>query len=152
MSINVSTVIIFLDPVYCLLANECLMRTVLLLSSRCPHILQQQCSFRRAYRRPESRKVEEDLSPSHTQTSEAPAPRRPTTTPHSEHPVPPNSPRAFGRLLRPFVFTVGVRCFSLRGCRGPSPKDNVMSVHRLRLRPGGHLAVRSLEVSSPELL
>uniref|UniRef100_H2T3M7 rhomboid protease n=1 Tax=Takifugu rubripes TaxID=31033 RepID=H2T3M7_TAKRU len=109
-------VIIFRYPVYCLLANECLTRTVLLLSGRCPHILQQQCSFRRAYRRPESRKVEEDLSPSRTQTSEGPAPRRPTTTPHSEHPVPPNSPRAFGRLVRPFVFTVGVRCFSRRGC------------------------------------
>lgn len=84
---------------------------VLLSSSRCPHSFQQQCSFRRASRKPESKKVAEDLGPS--QASEARAPQRPPT-PHWEQPVPPDSPRAFGRLLRPLVFTVGVRRCSPR--------------------------------------
>lgn len=56
--------------------------------------------------------MEEDLSPS--QASEARAPHRPNTPPHWEQPVPPISPRAFGRLVRPLVFTVGVSCCSLR--------------------------------------
>lgn len=85
---------------------------VLVLSSRCPHSFQQQCSFRRASRKPESRKVEEDPSP--TQTSEARAPNRTTSPPLWEQPGPPKSPRAYGRLLRPLVFTVGVSCSSLR--------------------------------------
>lgn len=121
--------------------------------SRCPHIFQQQCNFRKAYRKPESRKADEDPSRSRTQPSEATAPHRLNTTPQMEHPVPPHSPRPFGRLVRPLVFTMGVSWRSPQGLVGwCHTGDNVMSVHRLRLRLGSHLAVWILEVSSPELL
>lgn len=80
---------------------------LLCLSTRWPHSLQQRCGFRKAGRKPESRRAEEELGPAHTQPPEAAAPRR-TSTPHLEQQAPPSSPRAFGRLLRPLVFTVGV--------------------------------------------
>ncbi|XP_036944048.1 presenilins-associated rhomboid-like protein, mitochondrial [Acanthopagrus latus] len=73
---------------------------------RWPHSLQQRCGFRKAGRKPESRRVEEELGPAHSQPSEAAAPRR-TSAPHWEQQAPPSSPRAFSRLLRPLVFTVG---------------------------------------------
>lgn len=122
---------------------------VLLPSSRCPHSFQQQRSFRKASRKPESKKVEEDLS--RPQASEAKAPHRPPPPPHWEQPVGPSSPRAWARLGRPLLFTVGVR----RCCRrsvGGLTGANAMSVHRFRLRRGRHLAVRILEVSGPDLL
>lgn len=129
---------------------------VVCLSTRWPHSLQQQCGFRKAARKPESRKVEENLEHSHTESSEAPPPRRHPTTPQWEQQAPPSSPRAFGRLLRPLVFTMGVRC---RPCdltgdviSNVPAGANAMSVHRLLLRLGSHLAVRVAQVSSPELL
>uniref|UniRef100_A0A672H917 rhomboid protease n=1 Tax=Salarias fasciatus TaxID=181472 RepID=A0A672H917_SALFA len=60
---------------------------VLCLSSRCPRSFQQRCSFRKVSRKPE-KKMEEEFSP---------APQQ----------APPAPPRAFGRLVRPLVFTVG---------------------------------------------
>uniref|UniRef100_A0A3Q0QWG4 Presenilin associated rhomboid like n=1 Tax=Amphilophus citrinellus TaxID=61819 RepID=A0A3Q0QWG4_AMPCI len=74
-----------------------------------PPCLQQRCGFRKATRKPESKKVEEELGPAHNESSETAVQRR-TPTPHWDHP--PSTPRAFGRLFRPFVFTVGVTGFS----------------------------------------
>ncbi|XP_008285452.1 presenilins-associated rhomboid-like protein, mitochondrial isoform X2 [Stegastes partitus] len=73
---------------------------------RWPHSFQQRCGFRKAARKPESKKVEEELGPAHTELSEAGAHRR-SPAPHLDQQAPPSSPRAFGRLLRPLVFTVG---------------------------------------------
>ncbi|CAN9510855.1 unnamed protein product [Ophioblennius macclurei] len=56
---------------------------------RGPHSFQQRCGFRKVSRKPE--KMEEDHSP----------------TPQWEHHAPPPSPRSFGRLVKPLVFTVG---------------------------------------------
>ncbi|XP_034459529.1 presenilins-associated rhomboid-like protein, mitochondrial isoform X3 [Hippoglossus hippoglossus] len=67
---------------------------------------QQRCGFRKAGRKPESKKVEEEPGPPHTESSEAAVPRR-TPTPHLEQQAPPTSPRAFSRLIKPLVFTVG---------------------------------------------
>lgn len=129
---------------------------VVCLSTRWPHSLQQQCGFRKAARKPESRKVEEDLGHSHAESSEAPPPRRHPTSPQWEQQAPPSSPRAFSRLLRPLVFTVGVRCRSpdlTSDIISDVPEGaNAMSVHRLLFRLGGHLAVRVAQVPSPELL
>lgn len=129
---------------------------VLCLSSRWPHNLQQRCGFRKAARKPESKKVEEELASPHTESSEAVVPRR-TSTPHWEQQTPPGSPRAFSRLLRPLVFTVGVgdvHLFLLEVTAGAVSQTGVnsMSVYRLLLRLSGHLAVRVPQVSSPELL
>ncbi|KAK2913131.1 presenilin-associated rhomboid-like protein, mitochondrial isoform X1 [Channa argus] len=74
--------------------------------SRWPQSFQQRCGFRKATRKPEPRKGEEETGPTHTESSEAVVHRR-TSTPHWDQQTPSGSPRAFGRLLRPFVFTVG---------------------------------------------
>ncbi|XP_044059095.1 presenilins-associated rhomboid-like protein, mitochondrial isoform X2 [Siniperca chuatsi] len=73
---------------------------------RWPHSFQQRCGFRKAARKPETKKVESELGPPHAESSEAAVPRR-TSTPHCDQQAPPSSPRAFGRLVRPLVFTVG---------------------------------------------
>uniref|UniRef100_A0A3P9HSW3 rhomboid protease n=1 Tax=Oryzias latipes TaxID=8090 RepID=A0A3P9HSW3_ORYLA len=73
---------------------------------RWPHSLQQRCGFKKASKKPESRKAEEELSPAHTEPPEAAVQRR-TPPPHWEQQAPPSPPRAFGRLVRPFLFTVG---------------------------------------------
>ncbi|XP_051255643.1 presenilins-associated rhomboid-like protein, mitochondrial isoform X4 [Dicentrarchus labrax] len=74
---------------------------------RWPHSFQQRCGFRKASKKPESKKVEEELIPhQHAESSEVAVPRR-SPAPHSVHHRPPGSPRAFSRLLRPLVFTVG---------------------------------------------
>ncbi|XP_041851138.1 presenilins-associated rhomboid-like protein, mitochondrial isoform X2 [Melanotaenia boesemani] len=75
---------------------------------RCPHSFQQRCGFKKAARKPETKKVEEDLGPAHSESSE-PAVQRRTSTPTLNQPAPPTptSPRAFGRLFRPLLFTVG---------------------------------------------
>ncbi|XP_034405123.1 presenilins-associated rhomboid-like protein, mitochondrial [Cyclopterus lumpus] len=74
--------------------------------NRCPHSFQQRCGFRKVAKKPESKKVEEDLVPPRAESLEAAAQRR-SPAPHTEHRAPPSSPRAFGQLLRPLVFTVG---------------------------------------------
>ncbi|CAI5692580.1 unnamed protein product [Oreochromis niloticus] len=73
---------------------------------RWPQSFQQRCGFRKAARKPESKKVEEELGPAHSESSEAAAQRR-TPAPHWDHQAPPSPPRAFGRLVRPLVFTIG---------------------------------------------
>ncbi|XP_022594401.1 presenilins-associated rhomboid-like protein, mitochondrial [Seriola dumerili] len=73
---------------------------------RWPHSFLRRCGFRKAARKPESKKVEEELAPPHTESSEAAIQRR-TSTPHCDQQAPPSSPRAFSRLIRPLVFTVG---------------------------------------------
>ncbi|XP_041796590.1 presenilins-associated rhomboid-like protein, mitochondrial isoform X2 [Chelmon rostratus] len=88
------------------LTGEDVLRSCVRGGSRWPHNLQQRCGFRKAARKPESKKVEEELASPHTESSEAVVPRR-TSTPHWEQQTPPGSPRAFSRLLRPLVFTVG---------------------------------------------
>ncbi|XP_068440994.1 presenilin-associated rhomboid-like protein, mitochondrial [Clinocottus analis] len=72
---------------------------------RCPHSLQQRCGFKKAVKKPEPKKVEQ-LVPPQAEASEALAQRR-APAPHAKHRAPPTSPRAFGRLFRPLVFTVG---------------------------------------------
>uniref|UniRef100_A0A4W6BHS9 rhomboid protease n=1 Tax=Lates calcarifer TaxID=8187 RepID=A0A4W6BHS9_LATCA len=57
-------------------------------------------------------KVEEDLPPPHTESSEVPVQRRtspssPSPSTHRAQQAPPSPPRAFSRLFRPLVFTVG---------------------------------------------
>lgn len=71
------------------------------------HSVQQRCGFRKASKKPESRKVEEELGHAHSESSEAPPPRRSLPTPQSEQQTPPSSPRSVGRLFRPLVFTIG---------------------------------------------
>ncbi|CAJ1066233.1 presenilins-associated rhomboid-like protein%2C mitochondrial isoform X1 [Xyrichtys novacula] len=73
---------------------------------RWPHSFQQRCGFRKAARKPEIKKVEEELVPPHTESSESTVNRR-TSTPSLDHQPPPSPPRAFSRLLKPLVFTVG---------------------------------------------
>ncbi|XP_061684435.1 presenilin-associated rhomboid-like protein, mitochondrial isoform X3 [Syngnathoides biaculeatus] len=67
---------------------------------------QQRSGFRKAARKPESKKAEDDVG--HLNSSESQSQRR-TSGPHWESPPPPStgSPRAFGRLVRPLLFTVG---------------------------------------------
>ncbi|XP_019716832.1 presenilins-associated rhomboid-like protein, mitochondrial isoform X1 [Hippocampus comes] len=74
--------------------------------SRWTHNLQQRSSFRKVAKKPESKKVEDELG--HFDSSEVASHRR-TSSPHWESPPPssPSSPRAFGRLVRPLLFTVG---------------------------------------------
>ncbi|XP_076025975.1 presenilin-associated rhomboid-like protein, mitochondrial isoform X2 [Genypterus blacodes] len=74
-------------------------------ADRWRHTVQQRCGFRKEARKPESRKVEEKPGPAHTDTTEV-AHRR-TTAPYGEPQAPPTPPRAFGRLLKPLLFTVG---------------------------------------------
>uniref|UniRef100_A0A4W6EVG0 rhomboid protease n=1 Tax=Lates calcarifer TaxID=8187 RepID=A0A4W6EVG0_LATCA len=81
-------------------------------AGRWPHSLQHRCGFRKAARKPEPRKVEEDLPPPHTESSEVPVQRRtspssPSPSTHRAQQAPPSPPRAFSRLFRPLVFTVG---------------------------------------------
>ncbi|RVE65296.1 hypothetical protein OJAV_G00134560 [Oryzias javanicus] len=73
---------------------------------RWPHSLQQRCGFKKASRKPEGKKVEEELGPAHTEPPEGAVQRR-APPPHWEQQAPPSPPRAFGRLVRPFLFTVG---------------------------------------------
>ncbi|KAM6988458.1 presenilin-associated rhomboid-like protein, mitochondrial isoform 2-T2 [Tautogolabrus adspersus] len=73
---------------------------------RCPHSFQQRCGFRKAAKKPETKKVEEELVPPHTESSE-PIVQRRTSTPNWDHQTPLGSPRAFSRLIKPLVFTVG---------------------------------------------
>lgn len=77
------------------------------LTSRWPHSFQQRCGFKKATRKPEPKKVEEELHSTHSESSE-PAAHRRDSTPYWEQQAPPSPPRAFGRLVRPFLFTVGV--------------------------------------------
>ncbi|XP_027136141.1 presenilins-associated rhomboid-like protein, mitochondrial isoform X2 [Larimichthys crocea] len=71
---------------------------------RWPLSLQQQrCGFRKAARKPESRRPEEELGPPHAESPEAAAARR--TPPDLQ--AQPGPTRTFSRLLRPLVFTVG---------------------------------------------
>ncbi|XP_028276150.1 presenilins-associated rhomboid-like protein, mitochondrial isoform X2 [Parambassis ranga] len=72
---------------------------------RWPHSFQQRCGFKKATRKPEPKKVEEELHSTHSESSEA-AHRR-TSTPSWEPQAPPSPPRAFSGLVRPFLFTVG---------------------------------------------
>ncbi|KAM4743434.1 presenilin-associated rhomboid-like protein, mitochondrial isoform 3-T3 [Anableps anableps] len=67
--------------------------------SRWPDSFQQRC-FRKAARKPEPKKPE-DPGPAHAEPSEAALQNRAPVRP------PFSSPRAFGRLVRPFLFTVG---------------------------------------------
>uniref|UniRef100_G3NKI2 rhomboid protease n=1 Tax=Gasterosteus aculeatus aculeatus TaxID=481459 RepID=G3NKI2_GASAC len=73
---------------------------------RWPHGIQQRCGFRKVFKKPESKKAEEELAPPHAEASEV-APQRRTPAPQVEHRAPLRSHRAFGRLVRPLVFTVG---------------------------------------------
>ncbi|KAL7401417.1 hypothetical protein ABVT39_027856 [Epinephelus coioides] len=68
---------------------------------RWPHSLQQRCGFRKAAKKPEPKKVEEDLG------AEAAVQRRTPTPQLEQQQAAPSSPRAFNRLIRPFIFTVG---------------------------------------------
>ncbi|XP_049580709.1 presenilin-associated rhomboid-like protein, mitochondrial isoform X1 [Syngnathus scovelli] len=71
--------------------------------SRWTHNFQQRSGFRKVTRKPESKNVENELLDS----SETASHRR-TSAPHWESPPPSSSsPRDFGRLVRPFLFTVG---------------------------------------------
>ncbi|XP_038153605.1 presenilins-associated rhomboid-like protein, mitochondrial isoform X2 [Cyprinodon tularosa] len=67
---------------------------------RWPHSFQQRSGFRKASKKPEPKKPEDPV-PAHTESSEAAfqnrAPLQPPVTPQ----------RPFGRLVRPFLFTVG---------------------------------------------
>ncbi|XP_040040553.2 presenilin-associated rhomboid-like protein, mitochondrial isoform X2 [Gasterosteus aculeatus] len=73
---------------------------------RWSHGIQQRCGFRKVSKKPESKKAEEELAPPHAEASEV-APQRRTPAPQVEHRAPLRSHRAFGRLVRPLVFTVG---------------------------------------------
>ncbi|XP_061537427.1 presenilin-associated rhomboid-like protein, mitochondrial isoform X2 [Phycodurus eques] len=75
-------------------------------SSRWTPSFEQRSGFRKVVRKPESKKGEDELG--HLNSSEA-ASRRRTSSPHWESAPPPSSgtPRAFGRLVRPLLFTVG---------------------------------------------
>lgn len=75
-------------------------------AGRCPLGSQQRCGFRKAARKPESKRVEEDPGPPQTTSPPQPTLRR-TSAPHWDQQAPPGSTRAFGRLVRPLVFTVG---------------------------------------------
>lgn len=124
------------------------------LSTRWPQSFQQRCGFRKAARKPESKKVEEELGPAHSESSEAAAQRR-TPAPHWDQQAPPSPPRAFGRLVRPLVFTIGVGdvvSMAMTPLMMSRTGVDSMSVYRLLLRLGGHLAVRVPQVSSAELL
>ncbi|XP_057684953.1 presenilins-associated rhomboid-like protein, mitochondrial [Corythoichthys intestinalis] len=75
--------------------------------SRWTQNFQQRSGFRKVARKPESKKVEDELG--HLDSSEV-ASNRQTSSPHwASAPPPPSSgsPRAFGRLVRPLLFTVG---------------------------------------------
>lgn len=90
------------------------------------------------------------------ESSEAAVNRR-TSTPQWNQQAPSGSPRAFSRLVRPFVFTVGVGHVYLSVLGVTSSVRlrtgvNAMSVYRLLLWLGGHLAVWVFKVPSPELL
>ncbi|XP_029372910.1 presenilins-associated rhomboid-like protein, mitochondrial isoform X2 [Echeneis naucrates] len=73
---------------------------------RWPHNFQQRCSFRKAARKPESKKVEEELGQPHKESPDAVSHRR-TSTPYWDQQAPPSPPRTFSHLIKPLVFTVG---------------------------------------------
>ncbi|XP_034024891.1 LOW QUALITY PROTEIN: presenilins-associated rhomboid-like protein, mitochondrial [Thalassophryne amazonica] len=77
---------------------------------RWSHSFQQRCGFRKAARKPESRKAEEELGSTYTE----PSAHRRTAAPSWDLQAPPSSPPTFRRLLRPLVFTVGVGCSSVQ--------------------------------------
>uniref|UniRef100_A0A1A8K939 rhomboid protease n=2 Tax=Nothobranchius kuhntae TaxID=321403 RepID=A0A1A8K939_NOTKU len=72
---------------------------------RWPHSFQQKCGFRKAAKKPDSKKME-DCGPAHTESVEAAVQRR-TSIPNCDRQPPPDSQQAFGQLIRPFLFTVG---------------------------------------------
>lgn len=110
-------------------------------SSRWPNSLQQRSGFRKVTRKAEPKKAED------------PVPTRPDPPEATlQNRAPPSPPRAFGRLVRPLLFTVGVGGVGGEPRALPRPAANSMSVYRLLLRLGGHLAVRGAQVQSPELL
>lgn len=124
-----------------------LIGSVLCVSSRRPQSVQQRCGFRKASRKPEPKKVEEPEAAIHHRTP----------PPHLDQQAPSGSPRPFSRLVRPFIFTVGVGGVYLSVSQMTSSVRswtdvNAMSVYRLLLRLCGHLAVRISQVPSPELL
>ncbi|KAM9318217.1 presenilin-associated rhomboid-like protein, mitochondrial [Pholidichthys leucotaenia] len=73
---------------------------------RWPHSFQQRCGFKKVSRKPEAKKAEEELSPSHGESAKTAAHHR-TPGPHLGQQPPPSFPRDFGRLVKPFLFTVG---------------------------------------------
>ncbi|XP_072247951.1 presenilin-associated rhomboid-like protein, mitochondrial isoform X1 [Leuresthes tenuis] len=86
------------------LTGEDILRSSVRGGSRWPHSFQQRCGFKKAAKKTESKKVEEELGPAHSESSEAAVQRR---TPQPNHQAAPSSPRAMGRLVRPLLFTVG---------------------------------------------
>ncbi|XP_016887409.1 presenilins-associated rhomboid-like protein, mitochondrial isoform X2 [Cynoglossus semilaevis] len=66
-------------------------------NGRWPHNVQQKCGFRKASRKPETKKVEEELGSSRTEPVEAEVHHRTS---------PSDTPRA-SQLIKPLVFTVG---------------------------------------------
>ncbi|KAM9732772.1 LOW QUALITY PROTEIN: presenilin-associated rhomboid-like protein, mitochondrial [Menidia menidia] len=81
---------------------------------RWPHSVQQRCGFKKASKKPEPKKVEEELGPAQSESTEAAVQRR-VATPHVTQQAPPSSPREFGRLVRPLLFTVGFTGCSFGG-------------------------------------
>ncbi|KAM8905334.1 presenilin-associated rhomboid-like protein, mitochondrial [Spinachia spinachia] len=71
-----------------------------------PHGTQHRCGFRKVAKKPELKKAEEELAPPHAESSEVATQRR-SPAPHVEHRAPLTPRRAFGRLVRPLLFTVG---------------------------------------------
>ncbi|KAG9338504.1 hypothetical protein JZ751_025739 [Albula glossodonta] len=73
--------------------------------NRSPLCYQQRCGFRRATKKTEAKSREvEDMGLKQSELSEAAAQRKGV-----EPPAPRRPPRSFGRLVKPLVFTVGVR-------------------------------------------
>ncbi|XP_028321127.1 presenilins-associated rhomboid-like protein, mitochondrial isoform X1 [Gouania willdenowi] len=71
--------------------------------SRWPHSFHQR-GFKKITRKPELKKTPEEISPTHTEPA---IQSRQNPFPRLDLQAPPTSPRAFGRLVRPFLFTVG---------------------------------------------
>ena len=72
------------------------------------HGFQQRSAFRRPAKKTDAKRVEEEVVPSHTEASEAWTSKR-GVEPQQIIQIPRNPPRHFGRLVKPLVFTVGVR-------------------------------------------
>ncbi|XP_029922426.1 presenilins-associated rhomboid-like protein, mitochondrial [Myripristis murdjan] len=68
--------------------------------SRLSLSFQQRCGFRRAAKKAELKRAEEEVAPPQPEPSRAPPP---PWVPRD----PPGPPRSFGRLLKPLLFTVG---------------------------------------------
>ena len=75
---------------------------------RLKHGFQQRSAFRRPAKKTDAKRVEEEAGPSHTEASEAWTSKRGADPPQIIQ-IPKTPPRNFGRLVKPLVFTVGVR-------------------------------------------